>query len=120
AVILLVFGGIFIGVLIATRTIHGRPMRTVLTGAAHFRWKHAIRAAGLWFVILAIMELVGYLIQPDLYTFRTDLTPFFGALLVCLIVLPLQTSAEEVFLRGYLMQQIGLIAVKPWFPVIIT
>lgn len=120
ALILLVFSGILIGVLIATPVIHKRPVLSVLTGAESFRWRHVIRAGLLWLGILIVLEFIGYLIDPEMYTFRTDLTPFFWALLVCLIVLPFQTSAEEVLLRGYLMQQIGLIAIKPWVPVVLT
>lgn len=120
ALILLVFSGILIGVLIATPVIHKRPVLSVLTGAESFRWRRVIRAGLLWLVMLMVLELIGYLIDPELYTFRTDLTPFFWALLVCVIVLPFQTSAEEVLLRGYLMQQIGLLTIKPWVPIIVT
>lgn len=120
ALMLFIFSGIFFGILVATRRIHHRPILSVLTGADSFRWRHLIRAGGLWFVILAAMEIVGYIAEPELYTFQFDLIPFISILSVAIVVLPFQTSAEEVMMRGYLMQQIGLIARYPWIPILIT
>lgn len=120
ALVLFVFSGILIGVLVATRTIHKRPVLSVLTGATSFRWKHLIKAVALWFFILLVMEVVGYISSPELYTFQFDPIPFFLALIVGLLILPLQTSAEEVLIRGYLMQQVGLLTRYPWIPVVVT
>lgn len=120
ALMLFIFSGIFIGILIATKKIHKRSVLSVLTGAESFRWKHLIRSGGLWFVILAAMEIVGYISEPGLYTFQFDPIPFFSILFVAILILPFQTSAEEVMMRGYLMQQIGLVSRYRWIPIVIT
>src|SRR5690625_2462947 len=49
-----------------------------------------------------------------------DPLPFLTCLLVGILILPLQTTAEEVFIRGYLMQQIGLLVPYRWIPVLVT
>lgn len=120
ALVLFVFSGILIGVLVATRVIHHRSVLSVLTGASSFRWRHLIKAGGLWFLVLAVMEIVGYISDPEMYTFQFDAVPFITVLVIGILILPFQTSAEEVLMRGYLMQQIGLISRSPWIPVVVT
>lgn len=120
ALMLFVFAGILFGILVATRKVHKRAPISVLTGASTFRWARLWKAGLLWFVLLTIMEIIGYLAAPDMYTFQFDPAAFFPALIVALLVLPLQTSAEEVMMRGYLMQQIGLISRYRWIPIVIT
>lgn len=71
-------------------------------------------------MILAAMEIVGYISEPGLYTFQFDPIPFFSILFVAILILPFQTSAEEVMMRGYLMQQIGLVSRYRWIPIVIT
>ena len=40
--------------------------------------------------------------------------------LIAIILIPIQSSAEEYLLRGYMMQRIGLITGNRWFPLIFT
>lgn len=120
ALMLFIFSGILFGIVVATKKIHGRPILSVFTGADSFRWGHLIRSGGLWFVILAGMEVIGYILEPELYTFQFDPIPFLSILLVAILILPFQTSAEEVMMRGYLMQQIGLVSRYRWIPILIT
>lgn len=120
ALVLFVFSGILVGVILATRWIHHRPVQSVFTGATSFRWDHLIKSGLIWFVVLAVLELTSYLFAPQDYTFQFELWPFLMVLLVGVLVLPLQTTAEEVFMRGYLMQQVGLISRSPWIPVLVS
>ncbi len=120
ALLLFIFSGILFGVIVATKSIHKRPVLSVFTGAPSFRWSHAFRSAGIWFALMAVLEIVSFLYAPQDYTYQFQPGPFLVVLLICLLVLPLQTTAEEVIMRGYLMQQIGLIARTPWIPVLVT
>lgn len=120
ALMLFVFAGLMIGIFVGTRYYHQRPILSVLTGADAFRWKHMLRAGGIWFLVLSIMEIFGYIAEPDVYTFQFDPIPFFFSLLVGILILPIQTSAEEIVMRGYLMQQIGLLTRFRWVPLVIT
>ena len=118
ALVLFVFSGILIGVLIATRWIHRRSTLTIFTGAQTFRWNHLFKSGLLWLFVLAILELVSFGFSPQDYAFQFDPGPFLMVLGVALLFLPLQTTAEEVFMRGYLMQQVGLISRSPWLPIL--
>ncbi len=40
--------------------------------------------------------------------------------MLVILLLPIQTSAEEYLFRGYLMQGIGIISGNRWLPLILT
>src|SRR5699024_7304471 len=120
ALMLFVFSGILFGVMIGTKYIHRRPVLSVFSGASSFRWKHMALGALIWLGVMVLLEVAGYLSEPELYTFHFDPIPFFLCLIVGILVLPLQTTAEEVLIRGYLMQQIGLLVSVRWIPVLAT
>ena len=40
--------------------------------------------------------------------------------LIAIVLIPLQTSFEEYFFRGYLMQGIGIAAKNKWIPLLLT
>lgn len=120
ALMLFVFAGFIIGIFVGTKYVHKRPILSVLTGGGKFRWKRMWIGMGLWLSVLILMEVVGYLSDPSVYTLQFDPIPFFMCLLVGLLILPIQTSAEELMLRGYLLQQFGLISKFRWIPIFAT
>ena len=58
--------------------------------------------------------------NPDGYVNNFKLIPFLILCVIAILLVPLQTSFEEYFFRGYLMQGIGLIAKNKWVPLFIT
>ena len=46
--------------------------------------------------------------------------PFLILFLISVVMIPLQTSAEELFFRGYLMQGFGVVFRNRWLPLITT
>ena len=62
----------------------------------------------MWLGIGLIMEAVSYVIDPGNYEMHFSGANFLVLILISLLVLPIQTSFEELFFRGYLLQGIGL------------
>ncbi len=58
------------------------------------------------FVVLGF--LVSYLLAPEDFQLNFQLLPFLVFFVIAIIFIPIQTSFEECFFRGYLMQGIGL------------
>ena len=58
--------------------------------------------------------------SPADYEWNFKPVPFLILLLIALLMLPLQTSAEEYFFRGYLMQGLGIITGNRWVPLFFT
>ena len=99
--------------LLAVRFIHERPLKTLITAHAHIRWRRVLAGAGVWLLIAALLSTVESILYPGRYvlTFQPVLLIF---ALLALILTPLQTSAEEVFFRGYLLQWMGLRSKNQW------
>ena len=49
-----------------------------------------------------------------------QLMPFLILAVIAIVMIPLQTSFEEYFFRGYLMQGIGAMAKNKWVPLLLT
>ena len=98
------FGGIYI----AMRFIHRRPLQTLVTPARSLAWERLLQGFGVWFGLVALMSLLETLVYPGRYVWTLDLSRFLPFLFLAIILIPIQTSAEELFFRGYLLQEIGL------------
>jgi len=100
--------GLF-GLYIAVLKIHRMPFLKVLTVRPKLDFKRVLFAFTLWFLISYLMIMVDYYLNPDHYVLNFKLLPFTILVLVSFLFMPLQTSFEEVFFRGYLMQGFGVV-----------
>jgi hypothetical protein len=70
--------------------------------------------AGLWFCIAASIAIVEALLFPGRYVLTFQPLTLLVFAIFALVLIPIQTSAEEVFFRGYLLQWIGLRLKNKW------
>jgi len=89
------------------RPVHGRQFKTVIRTEGSLDWGRIFFGFGLWLSFSLVFEVIGYFLAPDNYTFSLELKRFLPLVLICMLILPIQTSFEELFFRGYLMQAIG-------------
>ena len=119
--LLLPFAGMLIGTFIAVKFIHGQPLLKLTTTRAKVDWNRAIFAFTLWGIFTSLMLFVDYsFISPENYEWNFKLQPFLILCLIAVILLPLQTSAEEYMFRGYLMQGIGGVFKYKWIALLLT
>lgn len=95
-----------LGIWLVIRLLHGRTLKQTITGRAEFAWNRFFSAAGFWLVLLTMMGVVNYMLNPDNFVLNFQPDKFFILIIIALLLLPLQTAFEEVFFRGYLMQGI--------------
>jgi uncharacterized protein len=60
-----------------------------------------------------IPSFISLCMSPGEYKFDFDINKWPVAFLIVIILTPIQTSAEEIFFRGYLLQGMGLIMRQP-------
>lgn len=120
---LLLILGSFIGGLIAllvyVRFIHGRNISS-LVRSTDVQWRKVLFGFGIWFLLTAMAEFLLYIRAPETYELIFHWSSWFPLMLVVIFILPIQTSFEELFVRGYLLQGIGLATNRPWMAVIMT
>ena len=103
-----------VATLLAVRFIHARPLKTLLTAELSVRWGRILAGAGTWLVIATLLSLVEALLYPGRYVLTFQPARLLLFALFALILVPIQTSAEELFFRGYLLQWMGLRLKNKW------
>jgi len=88
--------------------VHKQSLKSLTTSRPKVDLKRFIFSFTLWSLVIIGFFIYGYLKDPQDYVFSFELLPFLVFLLFAIVLIPLQTSFEEYFMRGYLMQGIGL------------
>ena len=110
----------FLALLVTVKYIHGQTMKSLTTVRPKIDWKRISFAFVLWAIISIVFILLDVYFSPDDYVLNFELVPFLVLLLIAVLLIPVQTSFEEYFMRGYLMQGIGIFAKNRWVPLLVT
>jgi uncharacterized protein len=97
-----------IGIFFAIRFMHARSFISLITPQTSINWKNIIKSFGIYFVLLAVTTFLDCLVNPSISEFRLNLGRFLIFAPAALILIPLNTTAQEVLFRGYLLQWIAL------------
>lgn len=118
--LLLMFVVAFIALYLVVTQVHKKRFSDLVHTGGSFSWARVMYGFGLWMVLLAMVELGVYFMDPTSYMFTFNYKAFIPLLLICLVILPIQTSFEEVFFRGYLLQGLHLLVQNKFFVIIMT
>jgi len=97
-----------VGIFLAVHFIHQRPFRTLITPARTIAWGRFFQSFAVWFVLSGLMSLAEALLYPGRYVWTLDLRRYIPFVFLALVLIPIQTLAEELFFRGYILQGVGL------------
>lgn len=99
-----------VGVLIAVSLVHRRHPWTLITARERIDWRRIGHGFVAWFVPFCLIGGLGqYLFYPDTFSFNSDLTTFALFVPIALVLTAIQTTTEELFFRGYIVQGASLI-----------
>lgn len=115
---LLGFCGMLLTVIICNKYVNGNSFLSLTTSRSKIDFNRIFFSFGLWSTISVVMIILGYFLSPENYVLNFNLIPFLILSLIVLLLIPIQTSAEEYFFRGYLIQNLGIITRNRWFPLI--
>jgi hypothetical protein len=73
-----------------------------------------------WLGLGILGELISYGMQPNDYIFQFTGSSFFILVLIAIFLLPIQTSFEEFFFRGYIMQGLSNLMKNKLLVILIT
>ncbi|GGZ68692.1 CPBP family intramembrane glutamic endopeptidase [Algibacter mikhailovii] len=109
-----------VGVFIAAKGLHRLPILNLTTSRSKIDWKRFWFIFILWGVVSSSVVLIDFYLSPEDFELNFKLKPFLILLVIAVILIPLQTSFEEYFFRGYLLQGIGVVLKNRWVPLLIT
>lgn len=108
------------GLYVAVRFLHRQAFHTIVTSRARFDWKRALFSFLLWAVFSVVSAMASYFASPENFVFNFKPVPFLILLVISVVMVPIQTSSEELVFRGYLMQGFGKLAGNRWIPLVLT
>lgn len=98
------------GVLIAVSLVHRRHPRTLITARERISWRRVGQGFVAWFVPFCLVSGLGqYLLYPESFSFAPDLATFALFVPIALALTAIQTTTEELFFRGYVVQGASLV-----------
>lgn len=119
ALMLVPFSFMLLALILCVRFLHKRTVLSLFTTRKSFDWKRFLFAFLIWGGIMGIALIVAVM-QGQEIVFQWDMSKFIPLLLVSLLLMPIQTTAEEVFFRGYLFQAFGKAFKKGWIAILLT
>ena len=118
--ILLTFIGGFIALIFVIKYIHKQTLTQLTTSRKKIDWGRFFFGFGLIATLSIVTTVLDFYSNPENYVVQFELIPFLIMLVIVVTLIPIQTSFEEYFFRGYLMQGIGIAAKNKWVPLLIT
>ncbi len=116
---LLAFVATFFAFKWLVKPFHKRTLNETINGRAYIRKDRIGAGILVWGVISAIMLIIGLLTSPEEYEYQFNPGAFIPLVLITVIVMPFQTSFEEIFFRGYLSQGVAAWTKSRWWTLVI-
>ncbi len=121
ALMLLSFAGIFLIFALLIKPFHKRTLVETINGRNRIRKGRIGMGILVWGIILSINLIITLLTAKEgEIEMQFNLAAFIPLLLIVLILLPVQTSIEEILFRGYLTQGIAVRTKSRWIALIIV
>jgi membrane protease YdiL (CAAX protease family) len=79
-----------------------------VTSSRALDWNRLFQGFAVWFGLAALVGMAEALLYPGRYIWTLDLPRFVPFVFLALALIPVQTSAEELFFRAYILQAFGL------------
>ncbi len=118
--LLLTFAIGLIAVFVCVKFLHKQSITSLTTARKKIDWKRIFFSFFIWGSISAIFIFLDIFLTPEDYAFNFELIPFLILFIVAILMIPIQTSMEEYFIRGYMMQGLGTATKNRWFPLLFT
>ena len=113
-----VFG--FLGLYLVIKKLHNRNFISITTYRSNVDWRRIIHSFILWGSITIIFISADFFINSEDYQINFKFEKFFILLIIGFILIPIQTSLEELLFRGYLFQGFSLYFKRPWIGLFLT
>jgi uncharacterized protein len=112
--LILMFVSALLALWVVIKYLHQKQMRDLITTEKSIQYRKIFFGFGLWMVLTLLLEGANYILDPSNYTFRWAGSDYLVLLVISLLFLPIQTSFEELFFRGYIMQGLAFFTKHKW------
>lgn len=106
--------------LIWVKFVHKQSLVSLITSRRKVDWQRIFYSFFLWAIALVGITLISYLTDAESYTIQFEWSKFLGLFLIAVMLVPIQTSFEELFFRGYFMQGTYMMFGKRMISLVLT
>jgi membrane protease YdiL (CAAX protease family) len=117
---LLSFAFALVAIIIVVQRIHHQKFKEIITSRPGIDWKKVFFSFAIWGLFSVATVFITYYAAPEKFVLQFQPGKFLILFIVATLMVPIQTSVEELVFRGYLMQGFGLLAKNRWFPLVLT
>lgn len=114
ATVLISFIPLFIATLLVYRLLLKRNAKQLFTSFEKYSWKRTWIGFASLALISSTFGIGDFIVNRDSYTWSWQSAAFLPYLFICVTLLPIQTTAEELFFRGWLQQWLDNGKKKQW------
>ena len=105
--------------LVVTR-LHNQSILSLITARNRVDYKKIFFSFMLWGSVSTLMVFFDYWMSPEDFTWNFKPLTFLILFLISIVMIPLQTTLEEIIFRGYLLQGFGVLFKNRWMPLLTT
>jgi uncharacterized protein len=110
----------FVAMVFLVKWLHRRSFAETINGRSKIRWSRIGSGFFVWGVLMAVYLLVTYLADSQNFVFNLQWGRFIALVVISLLLIPIQTTYEELLFRGYLPQGIAVLSRNRWFPLLLS
>ena len=102
------------GLWMGIRFIHKRRMKSLVTANKRINWRRIVWSFGMFSAILIVTQLIDVVFNHGDYAWNhVSLKEYVPLVLITFLLVPIQTTTEELFFRGLLLQWVSKKVKKP-------
>jgi membrane protease YdiL (CAAX protease family) len=118
--ILISFVFALFGIYFVVRFLHQQSLLSVITSRPKLDWSRVWFSFSAWSVFTIVSTLLFWFFSPGGFVLNFKLIPFLVLVIIGTLLIPIQTTVEELVFRGYLMQGFANLSKNRWFPLFMT
>jgi membrane protease YdiL (CAAX protease family) len=118
--ILISFVFVFFAIILVIKYLHRQDFFSIITSREKLDWNRIRFSFVIWSFFTVMTTLIMYYFNPSDFTYNFELVPFLILVVVGTLLIPIQTTVEELVFRGYLMQGFANLSKNRWFPLLMT
>ncbi|CAN1562898.1 COG1266 Predicted metal-dependent membrane protease [Flavobacteriaceae bacterium] len=118
--ILISFVFVFFAIILIIKHLHNQSLMSIVTSRKKMDWSRVKFSFILWSLFTIVSTVALYYYNPSDYVYNFKLIPFLILVVIGIVLIPIQTSVEELVFRGYLMQGFANLSKNKWFPLFMT
>jgi membrane protease YdiL (CAAX protease family) len=108
------------GIYFVVRFLHHQKLLSIITARKKIDWKRVRFSFVIWSLFTVVSTIVTYYFCPTDFKINFQFIPFLILFVIATLLVPIQTSVEELVFRGYLMHGFANLSKNKWFPLVMT